>query len=296
MVSELKVGRIREIWRFPVKSMGGERIDSATVTPGGIAGDRGWAVRDEEAGQITNAKRLPALIQCSARYLEEPGQGPGTIEIQMPSGDAVRGDAPDAAERLTAALGKRVSISPLRPASDLEYYRRGKAEPGDALQQARDTFALEDGEPMPDFSVMATLPGMAMLREFATPPGTHFDVAPLHVLTTASLAALARANPGADADPRRFRANIIIETAPGIEGFAEFDWCGRALAGGETVIELQSPTVRCRLPTLAQPGLPEARSIMRTLVRETKHSLGLYATVGQPGTLRAGDPVVLRGE
>src|SRR3970040_1236259 len=101
MVSELKVGRIREIWRFPVKSMGGERIDSATVTPGGIAGDRGWAVRDEEAGESTNAKRLPALIQCSARYLEEPGQGPGTIEIQMPSGDAVRGDAPDAAERLT---------------------------------------------------------------------------------------------------------------------------------------------------------------------------------------------------
>jgi len=295
MSAPVEVGRVREVWRFPVKSMVGERVPSAIVTAGGIEGDRGWAVRDEEAGQITNAKRITALVQCSARYVEEPGQGPGVVEVTLPGGEVLRSDRGDPAGLLSAALGKKVSFGPLRPATDLAYYRRGHPEPGDPLEQARQTFALEEGEPMPDFSVMATLPGMAMLREFATPPGTHFDVAPLHLVTTASLDALARANPGADADPRRFRANVVIETAAGIEGFTEFGWCERSLAIGDTVVEIKSPTVRCRLPTLPQPGLPEARSIMRALVRESKHSLGVYATVARPGSLRVGDPVVLQG-
>jgi len=295
MGKPIEVGRVREIWRFPVKSMVGEQVPSAILTPGGIEGDRGWAVRDEEAGQITNAKRITSLVQCSARYVEEPGEGPGVVEVTLPGGEVLRSDRGDAGGRLSLAFGKKVSLGPLRPASDLAYYRRGNPEPGDPLQQARQTFALEDGEPMPDFSVMATLPAMAMLREFATPPGTHFDVAPLHLVTTASLHALAKANPGTDADPRRFRANVVIETAPGIEGFAEFVWCGQNLTIGDALIEIKSPTVRCRLPTLPQPGLPEARSIMRTLVKESKHSLGVYATVGQPGSLRVGDPVILRG-
>ena len=104
MGEPIEVGRVREIWRFPVKSMVGERVPSATLTAGGIEGDRGWAVRDEEAGQITNAKRITSLVQCSARYVEEPGQGPGVVEITLPAGEVLRSDGGDAAGRRRSRL------------------------------------------------------------------------------------------------------------------------------------------------------------------------------------------------
>src|SRR5438046_10423198 len=66
------LGRVIEIWRYPVKSMGGEELERCALGKLGVPGDRGWAVRDEAAGEIRGAKKLPALLQLAARYLEEP--------------------------------------------------------------------------------------------------------------------------------------------------------------------------------------------------------------------------------
>ena len=66
------VGTIREIWRYPVKSMAGQRLDRCTVGPAGIPGDRGWALRDDDAGEIRGARKMPVLMQCAARYRSEP--------------------------------------------------------------------------------------------------------------------------------------------------------------------------------------------------------------------------------
>ena len=73
--------RIREIWRYPVKSMAGEQIDATTLDDRGVHGDRLWALRDEEKGILTTARRIPALSACSARYVREPSLdvGPGTV-------------------------------------------------------------------------------------------------------------------------------------------------------------------------------------------------------------------------
>ena len=62
------VGRVAEIFRFPVKSMGGERLPRVEVGPQGVPGDRAWAVRDETRGGIRGAKKIPALMGCRARY------------------------------------------------------------------------------------------------------------------------------------------------------------------------------------------------------------------------------------
>ena len=45
------------LWRYPVKSMGGERLETVTLTAAGIDGDRRWAVRDLETGKVASAKR-----------------------------------------------------------------------------------------------------------------------------------------------------------------------------------------------------------------------------------------------
>ena len=87
------VGHVKEIWRYPVKSMAGGQLKDCRVTERGIPGDRGWALRDEEAKEIRGAKNFPVLMQCSARYLEEPNGGAvPQAEITLP--DARRGTAP----------------------------------------------------------------------------------------------------------------------------------------------------------------------------------------------------------
>jgi len=70
-----RVGTVREIWRYPVKSMAGERLSQVELDSGGIPGDRAWAVRDEVRGGIRGAKKIPALMRCAARYLEPPARG-----------------------------------------------------------------------------------------------------------------------------------------------------------------------------------------------------------------------------
>ena len=63
---------VTEIWRYPVKSMGGERLDNVAVDERGVVADRMWAVRDPELGSITTARRRPALLRCGARYAADP--------------------------------------------------------------------------------------------------------------------------------------------------------------------------------------------------------------------------------
>lgn len=58
------LGKIREIWRYPFKSMQGECLERCEVGTLGLPGDRGWALRDEAAGEIRGAKKMPSLLLC----------------------------------------------------------------------------------------------------------------------------------------------------------------------------------------------------------------------------------------
>src|SRR5690625_5880985 len=64
-----QLGRVAQLWRYPVKSMGGEALEAARVTARGVAGDRQWAVLDEE-GIIRSARQWPRLIELAASYAE----------------------------------------------------------------------------------------------------------------------------------------------------------------------------------------------------------------------------------
>ena len=88
------IGTVQELWRYPVKSMVGEQLERATIGPLGLPGDRGWALRDESAGEIRGGKKLPALMRCTARYLREPGEGAAPAEITFPDGSSVTTDDP----------------------------------------------------------------------------------------------------------------------------------------------------------------------------------------------------------
>jgi len=285
----MQIGTVRELWRYPVKSMGGERIEATEVGERGVHGDRLWAVRDEDRGVLTNAKRIPKLLLCAARYVREPAPdvGPGTVPdvvITLPDGTTVRSDEPGVHARLSEVLGKTVTLCSLRPASDREHYRAVKS----TADERREQFAVAPGEPLPDFS-MIPMAKLLELARYATPPGTYFDAAALHVVTTSSLAAL-RALAPADFDARRFRANVVADTA-GHDGLLEAGWTGGTLALGacETFVDCATP--RCSMPTRAQPELHADPSVLKTIAQHAERCLGAYATVSRAGAVRVGDPV-----
>jgi len=280
-----QIGTVRELWRYPVKSMAGERLDACEIGTDGIPGDRGWALRDEDAGEVRGAKKMPALLQCRASYFSEPtGDSLPPAEIVFPDGStAVTGEF-DLAKKLSALTGRRVTVWPRQAPEKREFYRRGAPDNPDFEQELRDIFGRLPDEPLPDIGIFP-----AEILEFTSPLGTFFDVAPIHVVTTASLAALRHEH----ADVRRFRPNLLLDTTDGRTGFVDQEWIGRELHIGEVVLKIDLPTPRCSMVTRAQPDLPADPSVLRSVVREAKQSLGVYASVARSGRVAVGDRVLL---
>jgi uncharacterized protein YcbX len=284
------IGRIRDLWRYPVKSMAGERLEEAQVTASGLAGDRAWALRDEAAGEIRGAKKFPMLLGCTARFLEEPrpGQSP-PAEILLTDGRRLRTDSPETSAVLTGLVGREVTLWPLRPAEDRDHYRRGLPDHPDMLEELREIFGRQADEPLPDLSVFPP-----EIMEFTSPLGTYFDAFPVHFVTTASLEDMARRAPASVFDARRFRPNLVVETSPSAgSGLVEAAWAGRTLKVGEVSLQVTVPTVRCSMITQPQQGLAKDPGVLRAVVREADQNLGAYAVVVEGGRVRVGDEVVL---
>ena len=275
--------RVEQIWRYPVKSMAGERLETAFVGRRGIPGDRGWAVWDDERGGVTNAKRLPALRALKPRYLAEPARGaaPPAIEIAFPDGTTKASDDPQVGKALSEYLGRPVSLRALGPDGSAAAPRlKLSDEPEDVV---RALSGLEPGEPEADFSM---LPGdrLARLRQ-----DNFFDAFPVHVLTRATLDALREIAPESDWDERRFRMNFLVEDAAA--GYPEQEWIGRRVRVGDAILAVDMGCPRCAVPTQPFEELPKDPRIMRVLVRETHHIAGIYAGVALEGEVRIGDEV-----
>ena len=84
--------------------------------------------------------------------------------------------------------------------------------------------------------------------------------------------------------------NLLVESdATG--GYPELGWLGRRLRVGSAVLELVAGCPRCVMVTQPVDDVPEDHRIMRTLVRETQHTAGIYARVAAEGTVRIGDAI-----
>lgn len=281
------LGKVVGIWRHPVKSMRGESLVSAEFRADGMAGDRGWAVRDDAVGEIRGAKKLPDLLRCSARYPEEPVAGRvSAAEIELPDGRRFRSDSPEAARLLTDFLGRGVSLWPRLPAESREHYRRVFEEGVDPVEDLRAIFGRLPDEPLPDLSVFPP-----ELFELTSPAGTYFDAFPLHLVTTGHLDFLRRRAPDSSFDPLRFRPNLLVETPPGTDAPPELDWCGRELRVGAARISVTVPCPRCVMTTLPQGDLPKDPAVLRTIVRDSGQNVGVYANVMVPGRVSVGDVV-----
>lgn len=282
------VGTITEIWRYPVKSMGGELLDTTALGARGLPGDRAWAVRDEVRGGIRGGKKIPALMQLSAVYPSAPAdEGSSPAVITLLDGSTCRTSDPDVNERLTRALDHQVSLWPLLPPDALEHYRRGAPTHGDFEQEMRAVFGRAADEPLPDLTVFPP-----ELFEFESPLGTYFDAFPLLLMSTSSLRTMQARHAESRFDVRRFRPNLLIDTGAA-EGFPETAWAGRRLRIGDAVLQVTVTCPRCVMTTHGFADLPKDPGVMRALVKQAGGELGVYATVEAPGVVRSGDTITL---
>ena len=278
MTSDQPVGFVAEIWRYPVKSLGGARIARTQIEPSGIPGDRRLALRDLETGKILSAKR-PNVATALLELDTEIDDATGAVTISV-AGRTVATDDGAADAALSDHLGRPVRLESA-VASDDVY---------ESYWPPVDDVLLSD--------VSIDLP-IAM----STARDSFVDLAALHLITTAALDALTALTPSSTITSRRFRPSLVIDTGPtGASGFVENDWRGRQAQLGGATLTLTDPAPRCVMTTVAQGELPRDLDVLRTLARHNRIEtpglgafacLGIYAEVAMPGPVAVGDPLVL---
>jgi uncharacterized protein YcbX len=100
--------RVSQLWRYPVKSLAGQRVEQADVGPLGIAGDRGFGLVDLDTGLVLTARRVPELLFAAA---ELDASADAAARVRLPDGTVAADDA-----ALSAWLRRRVQLR--RPAPD----------------------------------------------------------------------------------------------------------------------------------------------------------------------------------
>lgn len=279
-----------QLWRYPVKSMIGEQVDSIEISSSGVIGDRVWATRDLERGGIRGAKKIPLLMQCASRLLDD-----GHVAITTPDGAITTTRADDANHVLSTALGHRVELEALRPAADSEHFRRGAPDLDDPMQELRNLFGRIDDEPIPNLGAFPR-DLMVTLAEYESPPGTYYDMFPLMLMSEQSITHLERALPNSSIDVRRFRPSIVIDSPSHNDDdhLPELSWVGQSATIGTANIEFVIGCPRCVMVTRAVNGsIHDDREVLRYVVRELNQDVGIYANVVQPGVISVGDEVVI---
>ncbi|MBN9217960.1 MAG: MOSC domain-containing protein [Mesorhizobium sp.] len=238
-------GLVSQIWRYPVSSLGGERLDEAELVPGGIPDDRVWGVvdrRDDTVAAPEKRRHWRPLPNLLARL------GDGGPEITRDKDAWLAAGSTAADDLVSTFLEFPAAVRPHGPfGSDTS----GRIAP-------------------------------------------RYQRADLHILTTASMRALAELLPDpSQVDPRRFRPNLVVETDPAWTGFAEHRIVGKTLAIGDVRILVSEPCERCSFTALAQGDLAFEPAVLQTIARHGEGGFGVLCQIVQPGHIRQGDGVTL---
>jgi uncharacterized protein YcbX len=257
------VGHVAEIYRYPVKSMQGERLARVSFGPDGLDGDRRFAVIDAETGRVASAKKprkWAGLLHLRAELRD------GVLAVTAADGAEYRSDRHDLDAILSGLLGRSVTLRgpPLAPGSIEVEWPDIPGHPNAASESVEEL-----------------------------PAGGYFDLAPVHLLTSATLQRFHDLAPNGGFDTRRFRPNVVVETLPVLSGFVERDWVGGALRIGDSPLRVSTLCSRCVMTTLSQPGLPADPGVLRAVAAHNAVNAGAYVIPAGTGQLVVGDPVWL---
>jgi hypothetical protein len=252
--------------------MMGEELNASEVTERGLLGDRAYALLDPATGKVVSAKnprKWARMFDFRASYVDPPKFGTplSPVRITFPDGTIVSSDRDETVPLLS------------------KYFDR----PLQFMSSAPEQSSLE--EYWPDIEGLAH---REKVTDEPMPTRTFFDLAVLHILTTATLDRLQQLYPEGRFEVRRFRPNIVVEVAGGARGFVEDAWIGKVLGiGREVRVKVTGPCPRCVMTTLPQGDLPQDGGILRTAAKHHGVNVGAYASVVRGGVVRRGDQVSL---
>jgi uncharacterized protein YcbX len=286
------IGKIESLWRFPVKSFQGEKLDRVELGSNSILGDRAFALLDKETGKVISAKSVklfPDLLMCGASYVTPPVQGEELppVQITLANGEITSSDSKDVNRVLSGFFGCEVELANTAP----DDFTIDQYHPD-----------LENVDPSGNRNVTTEQKlGSALFKSMGVdspiPAGSFMDVFPLSVITTSSLEAMKELRPETNFDALRFRMNIVVKTDE--PGFVENSWVEKSIKiGDEVSIFITMPDPRCVMTTLAQNGIPKDNHVLRTLVQHNRLDImgsgkypcaGVYASISSSGVVQVND-------
>lgn len=261
------------LWRYPVKSMMGEELNATVITEKGILGDRNYALIDTSTGKLANAKnpiKWPNMFEYRAVYIDpiQDSTKLPPVRITFPDGSWGVTTDEDVSQKLSRKLGRPVKVAATSELSSGVHFE-GYIPDIEGLNNRKTIFTR------------------------SSPEGTFYDIAMVHLLTTASINKMRELIPESRIEVRRYRSNIVIDV-PNESGFIENDWVGKTVRiGEEVVLEVTQPCVRCIMTTLSQGDLPNDPAILQATVKHNNGAMGVYAKVIHAGRIYRGDKIVV---
>lgn len=226
----MSITKISTLWRYPVKSLLGEKMIRVDIDSRGLCGDRAYALLTADgklaSGKDTRRfKRIDGMFSLSAKTSE---QG---LAITFPDGSIVMVDDPSLNRKLSETLGLDVTLT----------------------------------------------------QEAAI---SHFDDGAVHLVTTTSLSSLQKLLPTAGIAAERFRPNMVIDSL-----LSDRELVGKILKIGGVRLAVSHKTERCRMITLAQPGMASRPDVLKVVAGDFDLDFGVYAHVLTTGPIAVGDEV-----
>jgi uncharacterized protein len=258
------LGKVESLWRYPVKSMRGEQLQTAFAGFSGIYGDRIYAFHDDAAPvgfpYLTARERAQMLLfrpQFRDRQRATKPENQFEAEALSPGVTPVYADPLDLTVDIETPSGESLAIDD--PAL-IQILRQGLVD-RHQLRLMRSQRSMTDCRPISLFSTQT-------VQQLGNEIGTTLD-------------------------KRRFRANIYLNLDPE-SGFAEDQFAGHTLRIGDKVLlAILERDPRCKMITLDPETAEPNPEVMKRVARAHEGNAGIYAAVMVEGTVHSGDEVVL---
>ena len=258
------VATVESLWRYPVKSMRGEKLDEMFAGYSGVYGDRLFAFKSSASPKgfpyLTGREQRQMLryrprfrppeqaarpINLTEAESMPPGMNPVSaepaelmVDVETPAGETVAIDDPKLVDMLREGIEEQHHLSLLRSER-----------------------AMTDCRPISIFSLQSA-------RRLAEETGMPMD-------------------------KRRFRANVYVDLTSA-EGFAENEFVGRSLRiGPKVVVTILERDPRCMMITIDPDTGEKTPAILKKVAQAHDGMAGVYGAVMVEGMLHKGDSVEL---
>jgi uncharacterized protein len=254
------VGKIDSLWRYPVKSMRGEKLDEAFASFSGIYGDRLFAFESSASPKgfpYLTAREQQRLLQYRPhfRHPDKAARPVNLTEAESMGANPIWADPAELMVDVETPDGRTLAVDD--PA--LIDLLRANIDQKHQLKLMRSERAMTDCRPVSIFSLQSA-------RQLGEETGTPMD-------------------------KRRFRANVYVDLASA-GGFAENEFVGRSLRiGPKVVVSVLERDARCVIITLDPDTGEKEPAILKKVAQAHDGMAGVYGAVLVEGMLHKGDPV-----